>query len=152
MTWTATVISAGKLWKSTGKRGMWISRSRYWRSSTISCLISRICGSLAGRSTLLRLESKFRPGRSCFSTRTPCCFFENLLAYQAEPKEEMLEYCRLAVRNCYLLGMPEYGQEVEKFLQEHMWESICHRLLLNKISSGLFFRQKKAVEDCDNNL
>ncbi|EHE91529.1 hypothetical protein LDBUL1519_00110 [Lactobacillus delbrueckii subsp. bulgaricus CNCM I-1519] len=31
-----------------------------------------------------------------------------------------LEYCRLAVRNCYLLGMPEYGQEVEKFLQEHM--------------------------------
>lgn len=42
----------------------------------------------------------------------PELFFENMLAYQAEPKEERLENCRLAVKNCYLLGMPEYRQEV----------------------------------------
>lgn len=41
-------------------------------------------------------------------------------ASKAEPKEERLENCRLAVKNCYLLGMLEYGQEVGKFLQEHM--------------------------------
>ena len=55
-----------------------------------------------------------------FFYKNSLLFFENLLAYQAEPEEERLEYCRLAVKNCYLLGMPEYGQEVEKFLQEHM--------------------------------
>ncbi len=30
-----------------------------------------------------------------------------------------MKYCQLAVKNCYLLGMPEYERENEKILREY---------------------------------
>ena len=55
-----------------------------------------------------------------FFYKNSLLFFENLLAYQAEPSADKMKYCRLAVQNYQLLGMAEYGQEVQKFLDEHM--------------------------------
>lgn len=55
-----------------------------------------------------------------FFYKNSLLFFENLLAYQAKPSADKMKYCRLAVQNYQLLGMAEYGQEVQKFLDEHM--------------------------------
>lgn len=55
-----------------------------------------------------------------FFYKNSLLFFENLLAYQAQPSADKMKYCRLAVQNYQLLGMTEYGQEVQKFLDAHM--------------------------------
>ncbi|WP_182438082.1 helix-turn-helix domain-containing protein [Lactobacillus bombicola] len=44
---------------------------------------------------------------------------KNMIEYHYEAEDKYLDICRIAIKNFSLLGMPEYGKELERFFKKH---------------------------------
>lgn len=57
-----------------------------------------------------------RPG--LFFYKNVILLLKNMVKYHYEPKNEYLKICQIAIENFSLLGMNEYGKELNQFFEQ----------------------------------